>query len=590
MKFARWIVALMGVMAVSGPTFASGQDLGDSATRRSPQDVLAVVPGESWAVLCVPSLSRLDQKLNTFSQQLQLPMMGPPLGMAKMMLGVMGGFDDAGGLALALLPIHDVTEVGKSIVVFVPITSFDDLVAPMSPQPAEKGMTKLYFLEQETYAAPFGKFAVMAQNPESLTRVLKAKKSFRDLLSEDRIARVEEDDITLWGNLKAFTSTELFATYATMLEQLNVDPKDIRQINTAALSIRFDEAGLNFGAHFDADTASDLGRVLAATRSTDESTLIGLPDEPYLVATGSFVSEAAAKRASNLMSKALGLVTRQAGEQKELLEGLWKTVSELVGNVRRSAVSVVVLPEGSDGLVGITAVITTDGAGKRVLAAVRKSVASLKDAFAGDAQVAPYTGLVTHTSAAETVAGLAVDHLKIKLPFEPGSEEKTRADKILGSEGLLFRFVGIDDNRVAVAFGGGTARLNKVIEAVKSGSAPLARDRGIQWVAPHLPKSRSSELYIAVDRVLKLIAAIGEAVDDPLPLPADLPDVNAPVAVVTAPRPPAGAQSELFIPIPLLKAAKDVAMSQLLAPPPPQQRQAPPGVQPGDRLGPTGAD
>ena len=131
--------------------------------------------------------------------------------------------------------------------------------------------------------------------------------------------------------------------------------------------------------------------------------------------------------------------------------------------------------------------------------------------------------------------------------------------------------VAVDDSwHVAITLGGGMAHMRKVIAAVKSNAAPLSDDVGLRRVAKFVPKKRNTEIYFAVDQLGKLIGRIAKAVGNPFPY--TIPEINAPVAMVTSLVPPAGTQTDVYIPIELITAIKDAitnAMGQQMNADPP---------------------
>ncbi len=575
MRFTRWITTAICLITALSPLPVRCQDLG-TETRKSPKDILVAVPGGAWAVLCVPKVAKLDRELMSFTQRLQLPMMVSPVAMAKMMTGLRIGFDDNGGFAAALLPTSNLGAIAQSVVIFLPTVDFEAMLEPMALQPAEGGMSKLYFMDQESYAAPFGKFAALAQNQETLSKALKATTSFRDVLDEGRLARIRKDDITLWVNLKAITSSDLFAAFEPMLMMLRMDTKMIREFTDASLSVSLKQAGVNLGMHIAADPASEMGRAMSLAGTTTESLLTGLPKDPFVVAFGSMMSEAAAKQAADSVDQMIEKQSAQAGDMKDLLNEMRPVIGNLIRHTRHVSFSAGALPEGADGMIAVTMVVTTDDESKRVCDSVEKALDTMKSTLAETPEAAEWLNIFKFSRNAETVGNVKVDHLKITLPEDPDIEKIT---KVLGTDGILVRLAVVDDQRVAITLGGGAARMRQVIEVVKSKKAPLADDEGLKHVAPNVPRERSQEIYFSVDRLVKLIESIAKATDNESPIPVSLPELNAPVVMVVAPSGKAGAQHEVFLPMELIRAVKDAAGAQMMAPRARAQPATPPGQQ-----------
>ncbi|MEE9296503.1 MAG: hypothetical protein V3W34_16285 [Phycisphaerae bacterium] len=576
MRFARWTAASVGLLMAIVPSAASAQEAGTKVTPgRSPQDVLSAVPAEAWAVLAVPSVTRLEQKLTAFGQQLQVPMMSP-IALGKMMLGITQGFDDKGGLAVALLPLKDLSAPARSLVIFMPVTDYDALLAPWAPQPLEEGsaISKMALMNKESYVARFGRFAAVAQSAEVLTKVLGAKKSLRDQLDKGRIERIEKDDLTLWVNMGAVTSSDLYNGLAFLIQMTGNDPELLRQFRTASLSVRFDPAGVTIGGYMDADPESDSGKAMSSVQSTSRSLLTGLPKDPFILAGGQMYNKESNKIGIKMLDKMMGQLTQQAGEDVEQVEKLIETASEALLSLRHLSMSVSPLSASDEGMIAATMVLTTESDSKRLCQTFDKLVGMFKKMMADDARVAERVGMFVYNADAEKVGGVAVDHFKVTLPPEELDADWIRKiHKVIGPQGLLVRLATVDDKHVAVTLGGGKGHLARVIDVIKSKETPLAEDAGIKRVAGHVAKKRYVEFYLSADRLIKTVMAVAEAIGEKIPLTAAIPEINAPLAVTSSPAGKAGVRMELFMPMEMISAVKDIVMAQMMAP---QQQQLQP--------------
>ncbi len=557
MNLNRWTAASLCLTVMLSSSMAMGQDLGTSA-KRAPQDILSAVPSDAWAVLCIPKVSRLDKKLSSLGQQLQVPVMG--LAMARMMAGISGGWNDDGGLAAAVLPMNNMAEVTNAVVLFLPTTDYAALTATLSPETDESGANTIRVWDQKLYAAPFGSFAVLSQSNDALGKVLKAGSSFKSKLERSRLTRIEADEITLWLNMSAITKSQMFNGVAAMMAAMGQDVDIFRQFDTASVSLHLDTAGVTLGLHADADPESDMGKTMAAAGASSETLLKGLPKDRFIFALGQMSSKEASKLGAEMVDEMLAKAVTGEGEEKKLVDSLRKVLADVVARMRHVSMTVSALAPGSDGLIGLAVVLTTDGASKGVCEAVERSITDVKKAFAENPDAKDYINLVNYAAGAEKIGGASVDHLKVDLPAEAGSEEWAgHLAKIIGKDQVLFRFAAVDDKHLAITLGGGKARFAEVIEAARSGSTALASDPGVKHVASHLPKKRTMESYIALDRVPKLVADVAKAIGQPNPIPVEIPEINAPLAFASAPVGKAGSQTEIFLPMELIRTIKDVA-------------------------------
>ena len=250
----------------------------------------------------------------------------------------------------------------------------------------------------------------------------------------------------------------------------------------------------------------------------------------------------------------------------EKLKRLTDIIGGMVGGMRKLAFSVSALPSGPDGLIALTKVVTVEGgAADRCtqVAEIMQVISSglIQGEQAGDVKEA--MEVVKYTAAAETLSGVQVDHLAVNVEqiAEASEEWVAQLRKVVGKEGILFRMAAVDDKRIAVTFGGGKDRMQRVIDLVKSGAAPLSADEGIKRATASLPRTRSLEGYLAVDNLIATIIAISKAVDQADDAPPAFPEVNAPVAVVGGPAGKTGYQMDVAVPMELVVAVKDYALS-----------------------------
>ena len=194
----RSVVTCLSIASLMWPIVAPAQTPPKESakpTAGGPQDILSAVPGDAWAVLCAPNIGKTDARLTALVQRLNLPMMiGSPLMMAKAMMGMNMGFDDSGALAVVAMPMPDLTALGKSLVILLPTSDYDQLMSVMNPEPMEGGISKMYFMDKESYVARHGKWAAMAQTPETLVGLLKSKTSVKSRFNKHQMKHRGLDD------------------------------------------------------------------------------------------------------------------------------------------------------------------------------------------------------------------------------------------------------------------------------------------------------------------------------------------------------------------------------------------------------------
>ena len=84
----------------------------------------------------------------------------------------------------------------------------------------------------------------------------------------------------------------------------------------------------------------------------------------------------------------------------------------------------------------------------------------------------------------------------------------------------------------------------------------------LERTAEALPKKRAQEGYLALDTGAKLVSEIAKIIDEPLPFA--VPEVNAPIVIAASMTGKTGQQSDVFIPMEVIMAAKDVVQALMM--------------------------
>ncbi|MCK4661010.1 MAG: hypothetical protein KAV82_15925 [Phycisphaerae bacterium] len=533
---------------------------------QAPPGVLSIVPADAWAVTWVRHTAEMDQKLNTLAQQLNFPMFFPqPLVMGVSMLGFPYGLDSTGGVGLVVLPAPSFDVLQNHTVALFPTKDFKQLVSLLELTEVEPGISKTMLHDQEVFLAHKTGYALLSLSPDAIKAVLASKTSFASKLSKHQLKHYAKDDLVIWINAAPIINSEPFQAVAPMLQMVGGFGLDmLKQLRTMALSLRITPAGLQFGFYMDSISGSEVFRVIASQRGQTGSLMLGIPQDRMVLSYGAVWNEESARFAADMIAKSLDTPQLQMLKlEPTKLEQFKTTLLSLARGARAVCFGVSQLPEGPSGLFSLAKVATVEGDSKQILASLAELVALVKGGLILDEQAAPFLSLLEYKPAAETIDGVSVDHLFFNLTGGFADEadamprEIAMALKILGKEGILFRLGAVDAKNVAMTFGGGAERFRTVAALVKGKKAPLADDPGIQRCQAYLPSSRSEEGYLAVDHLLSLITVIAKIADEPMP-PLSLGKLNAPVAFASEPVEPGGWQSECFIPMELMIAAKDL--------------------------------
>ncbi len=539
-------------------------------------NALKSVPAEAWASLTIRNVGELDNKLMALSQRLNVPVPMSPLEMLKGMLQLSGVNNDA-GVAVVMMPMLNPTDPNSAFGILVPCSDYAAMTANMAPEEPVGGVSRCMLMgAEESYIAQHGNYAILSPSAAGVQAILAAKSNpTADTgWSKHQLGRFEQDDVTLNINLKAIVASPMVQGMLPMLAASgSFNPQDLNDLDSATVALRIGDNGINLGLYYQVAEGSPSANILGSVNPTSDSLLGGLPGGDYLFAAGLHGSKQAFAKYSEVYGAILGnpMMAMNLGADPAKMQEVGAKAAALVADVRDVSFSVSALPEGSDGLMGMTKVITFENDAKGKCAKMGEIVSSILGGMFQGEEAQEAMKHIKYQSDAENLGGISVDQLAVAIDKMEGVSEKdyNEMKSIFGPEGLLVRMAAIDDKRVAVTFGGGKNFMENVAGLVQGGDAPLGSNEGIKKVASLLPKSRSFEGYFSLDNTMKFATAASKAVNETPPPP--MPPVEVPVGVVGAPIGSTGFQIDVAVPMEMVVAGKDFAMSMQGGGPPPSE-------------------
>ena len=536
-------------------------------------NALQAVPAEAWASLTIRNVGELDNKLMALAQRLNTPVPMSPLEMLKGQLQLAGINNDAGA-SMVFMPMMDMANPNNSMAILIPCSDYAAMTANMAVEEAVGGVSRCMLMgTEESYIAQNGGYAILGPKAAGVQAVLAAKSNptIDSVWTKHQLKRFAKDDATLHLNLKSIVASPMVQAMLPMLAASgSFNPQDLNELDSMAVSLRIDDGGLNVGVYYGAVEGSATAKLIESGKPSTESLLHGLPAGDYMFAAGLHGS----KQIFGKYGEGLGgmfcnpMMAMMIEADPTKLQEVGAKASALVANLRDVSFSLNALPDGADGLIGMTKVLTFEGDAKGKCAKVGEIISTLlAGMFTGeDAQDA--VKHIKFNAAAETLGGVPVDQLTVAVDKMGGVSKKDYSEmkKIFGAEGILFRMAAIDDKHVAVTFGGGKAYMEDVAGLVKGGGAPLGANEGIKKMGGALPKAKTFEGYFSVDNAIKFATAASKVVNETPPPP--FPKVGVPVGIAGAPVGGGGFQTDIAIPMELVIAAKDFAMSMQGGPPP----------------------
>ena len=584
MTFRKNIVALSLLTA-----FAVTSLVPSAAGAAESHDALKLIPADAWGFVAIRSLEAVDQRAAQLNDILGLGIPSPVTPMALGMLNVgdvidmkrplclvmmdaqkFGGAGGPGSAAVLLVPTSDPKAMIQKLTPPPPPEGGEGEDAPDAGEPAAEGIQKISLMGQPSYAAIKGKYVIVGQSQDCVTNVLKTKKTMDAGFAPARSKALAKSDIYISASLRAVVTAykDMISMMLPMMTAA-VDPEGksaqdlislLMQMGAIDISLGLEKDGLAVSYLVVPTDGSDLQKTIKSTENVSGSLLTMLPKEQYLAALGA-TSTYNADVAPMGQDKMLSTILKSAqveGVNDAAIKVIDAECLTLLKSFKSLAFCVSALPQGAEGLIGITVAVETNDA-KAFLASARKLYGAMWN-LCDDEDVANVKEHVKHVEDAETVAGRKVDTVTMKLSdlaemFEMEADDLKKAQAVLGKE-CVFRFGAVDDKHFLFAFGGGKARLAKASEAVTSRSGPsLADDEGIGALSKRLPSPRSAEGYVAIDNIVHFAKTIAKTLGQEEEIPFDLPMLNAPVAF-------GGAgidgiqQADFFVPMKLITAVK----------------------------------
>ena len=600
-----WVLAQQSVTTTQSATAPAVVD---------PSAVLKRIPANATAFVAIRNLQELDTDITAIAAKLGFPL-GPagmfpaPLDLLKENTGIDAGLNPNASLAFVVLDCKQVKTAAMLLMRLAILIPTDDpkaLAASLGAQDMG-GVLQVNLMGMPSFAAPTEGFLVLAQMPTILQEVVQAKGGgVITAMAKDRVEAFASNDLFVWANFRGI-STELQAQIAAALHGLmmkanptapmNANPlgtqtttttgdtgatEMVQQVNEffeqaqeASLGIALNaRKGIQFTAYGRMKAGTELAKAWSAIRPIGDSALLGLPNEPTVLAIGAgggmtqvrdFVSEAIEKLAAQEKPDSIIKIAD--------LRPLLDTYFDMTTAIEQISFGLSGLPvdEEGHGLIGLTVVAKVTES-KTWCGNVHKLIAIAKDLLvkAGKAQGADEEEIQAVADAiqikkgAETLAGTTVDHLSVKIANLPDVEptDVAEIESVTGKSGILFRFAPVGQKYVVMTLGGGPKRFTQIAGHAAKGEAPLAKHADIKKVAKYLTQGkRVAEAYVNLDHLMSLIVAVANTMEYPLP---PLTMQNAAPIVYTQTRVDDGAQQfDLLVPMDLVLSVNNAVKTVL---------------------------
>jgi hypothetical protein len=547
------------------------------------QDIVKHVPKDAWGYVVVRSIGTLDKNIAQL-QNLGLPippgvqlggmLQGPPLNLGD-------NIDLEQPLCIVML---DANKFGtaenspmdpwRAAAAIIPSKNPKALVDQLAVGDADGGVRKIKVMDEEVYAAVKGNVLIVGKSEKTVKAVSSETGDGAAMGS----ARSDLLDITdIYVN---FSMDRVYGAYNTMIAPMlqmvtmQADPtgktgkqleKMLQELESIGIGFRMDDSGIALRGLVSAKKDSDLELLLKDTKNSESSRLALLPKEQYLFAMGaaSYFSDHAAKFGDPNTMASLVNAFQLSNVDKSAVSAMDTEILKMNKAVKSAAASVSMLTGEGQGFLGFAAVIEVDNPTTYIesLRKMYKTIWRISDAE----ELKTAKDLLTHTPDAEEIEGSKVDTITLKckelVEQMEAAPDDVKAFKAFFGEDVTVRFGAIDGKYVLMTFGGGKDRYKEAAKMAKAGSDGLAMDTGIKGTAKHLASPRSTEMFVSVENILRLVKAASKEIDGEDAIPFEIPKIDAPAGFDVA-GVDGGSRFDMFIPLKLVDAVKKAVDEQ----------------------------
>ncbi|HSU68679.1 MAG TPA: hypothetical protein VLJ39_17490 [Tepidisphaeraceae bacterium] len=532
------------------------------------QQVLEQVPADAAGVFEVKDLQGLSTKIAKFAKSLGIdqfqPAFADPLGALQDEFDLKQGLNKNGDMAIAFFVPPDKKGEGKAegndapppAIVLVPVSDYKaflgnfkevkDAGNQISEVTVPKNGEKLYVVEHGQYAEAAMDKALLskpaglklagpaAKEAQSRDAILYFDmKTLRPTLEKGmQQARKEMDKAAKDPNAakgNPFGAQFSNPQMAKLLEAyMNAGEQIIKDSRSATISFNISDLGISSAAVADFEPDSDLGKMVAQVKNTDQPLMGGLPEATYFGFGGARLTpQVTTKLMDDIMVPMLkGFQTdANAADMTRAIDAM----KDMAANMKSMSMGYVATNGGpGDGVVGVVGVIHGDA--NKILAD-QKAVLPAMNAFMGvggqkstvDVQFGEPT----------TVSGVKLENYTVKFNFDPNEPQAAQAQQMMSmmyGRGGLKGSLGVLNPDTLISVQAGNEKLvADAIAAAKADDNHLDQMAGVKKVAAELPKQRAAEFYIAIDNIAT--AAVKAAKQQGLAVQFKLPPNLPPIGV-----------------------------------------------------------
>lgn len=510
--------------------------------------VLSVIPGNALVAVTFQDLRNLDARVATLTKSF-----GPPLHayeLAKIALGIASGINDRGSAAVALLPVAGDGPVGRGLVLILPTSSHDEILSFFDATGMEDGITKVTIRGKASFVSSRRGYTVFGSDLKTVKFVVSNARPFVAQCSDLQLELIAGHDVSMYVNVAALQRSAVGKRFEDWLDARIGFVDLLDSVGSLVVSARIKPGGVSVAVLMEAR----VGRKPRVRMARSETLLRGLPDEPFAIATGALLGgddrwESAVVDAVVSAAVGAGIILADRADDVRA------AYRSLVAQSAQVAASLSLLPDGEHEAVGAVKIITTRGAPERMIATTESLIHVLKSGVFADDRYARVVERLEWRDKAESRSGVDINHIVLRLDGLDALHAE-KAATAFGPEGILVRIGAVDQKYVVASLGGGVERFDRIVETLRAGRAPLSSDTAVRMARSSVSQERFWEAYVSVGRWLRvwnrLAAIVGAAGQF-----AEIPNVNAAVAISVRDVGASETRLDLFVPVEVLVALKN---------------------------------
>ncbi|MCH9001930.1 MAG: hypothetical protein IIC02_05090, partial [Planctomycetes bacterium] len=163
--------------------------------------VLSVIPGDALVAVAFQDLQTLDARVAGLTKAFGEPLQ--PLRLAKFALGIAEGIDDRGSAAAVLVPVKGDGPVAEGLVLILPTSNRNELLAFFDPMDMGGGVTKVTLRGRPSFAASRSGYTIFGSDLETVKSVVSSGRPLVAQCSDPQLELIAGYDVSVYVNVVA---------------------------------------------------------------------------------------------------------------------------------------------------------------------------------------------------------------------------------------------------------------------------------------------------------------------------------------------------------------------------------------------------